>query len=153
MKSFIPVLLRFTTDKASIDGEEGGKTPAAQQCGHEIHRTKVLELEEASCSLPACLNLLHKYFQISFSFRSYEALNSHFSHFWEAWNWSVIAVSGPWKSKTKKKLDEFKGEGDDIQVNYNLLAQELLYSYFQDDIVGLLAFYLPPRRLLTLCLY
>ena len=40
--------MRSHTDKASIDGEEGGKTPAAQQCGLENRSTKVLE--QASCS-------------------------------------------------------------------------------------------------------
>ena len=35
------------TDKASIDGVEGGKTPAAQQCGLENPSTKVPE--GASC--------------------------------------------------------------------------------------------------------
>jgi len=36
-----------TTDKASIDGVKGGKTPAAQQCGLENPSTKVPE--GASC--------------------------------------------------------------------------------------------------------
>ena len=43
---FTPIL---STDKASIDGEEGGKTPAAQQCGLENRSTKVLG--QANCSL------------------------------------------------------------------------------------------------------
>ena len=54
-------------------------------------------------------------------------------------------------SKTKKKFDDLKGEGEDIQVSYNSPALEPLYTYFQDHIAGLLVFYLPPHRLLTLC--
>ena len=38
---------RSSTDKASIDGEEEGKTPAAQRCGLENRSAKVLE--QASC--------------------------------------------------------------------------------------------------------
>ena len=38
---------KYYTDKASIDGVEGGKTPAAQQCGLENPSTKVPE--GASC--------------------------------------------------------------------------------------------------------
>ena len=52
--------------KASIDGEEGGKTPAAQHCGLETQRTKVPE--EESCSLLSFLHPLHKFFFTSFSF-------------------------------------------------------------------------------------
>ena len=43
-----------TTNKVLIDGEEGVKTPAAQQSGLETQRTKVPE--EESCSLPSCLH-------------------------------------------------------------------------------------------------
>ena len=67
------------TDKAPIDGEEGGKTPAAQHCGLVTQRTKVLE--EESCSLLPCLHPLHKFFHSSFSFQSYEALYSNFCYF------------------------------------------------------------------------
>jgi len=52
-------------------------------------------------------------------------------------------------SKTKKKFENPKGEGEDIQVRYNSSSQELSYSDFLDHNVGLLVFYLPPRRQLT----
>jgi len=66
----------MSTNKALIDGEEGGKTPAAQHCGLETQRKKVLE--EENCSLLSCLHPLHKVFYTSFSFQSYKAQYSHF---------------------------------------------------------------------------
>ena len=47
-----------STNKATIDGEEGGKTPTAHHCGLETQRTKV---PEESCSLLPCFHPFHKF--------------------------------------------------------------------------------------------
>ena len=55
--------VKRTTDKASIDGVEGGKTPAAQQCGLENPRKKVPK--GASCRWHVCLHPVLSDHQIS----------------------------------------------------------------------------------------
>jgi len=52
----------------------------------------------------------------------------------------------------RKKYKKLYGEDEDKKVSYNSPPQEPFFSEFQDHNVGLLVFYLPPHRQLTLCL-